>query len=87
MLEVGVLSVNGYETLIHVIRQEVKRNQETYKIKRGTMTSTKTCAVGDLKLDEDDLIKTDIELKKGDEVLTVKLSEDTWAILCKVVKM
>ncbi len=80
-------AVNGYEKLIHIIRQEAKRNQEIYKIKRGTMTSTKSCAVGELELDEDDLIKADIELKKGDEVLIVKLSEDTWAILCKVVNV
>lgn len=80
-------AVNGYEKLIHIIRQEAKRDQEIYKIKRGTMTSTKSCVVGELELDEDDLIKADIELKKGDEVLIVKLSEDTWAILCKVVNV
>ncbi|MCI8408697.1 MAG: hypothetical protein HFJ09_05420 [Lachnospiraceae bacterium] len=79
--------MNGYEKLISIIRQEVKRNQETYRIKRGTMTSAKTCAVGELELDEEDLIKADIELKKGDEVLIVKLSEDTWVILCKVVNV
>lgn len=86
MLEVGVL-MNGYEKLISIIRQEAKRNQETYRIKRGTMTSAKTCTIGELELDEDDLIKADIELKKGDEVLIVKLSENTWAILCKVVNV
>lgn len=79
--------MNGYEKLISIIRQEVKKNQEAYKIKRATMTSTKTCTIGELELDEDDLVKADIELKKGDEVLVIKLSEDDWAILCKVVNV
>lgn len=79
--------MDGYEKLICLIREEAKRSIEIDKIKRGTMTSTKTCVVGESELDEDDLIKADIELKKGDEVLIVKLSEDTWAILCKVVNV
>ena len=86
MLEVSVV-MDGYEKILSIIRKEVKRSQITHQIRCAVMTSEKTCVVGKLELDEDDLIKADIELKEGDDVLIVQVSEDTWAILCKVVRL
>ena len=52
------------------------------------MTSGTTCEIDGIELDADDLVvNADLKgkLKRGDKVLMARVSEDTYAILMKVV--
>lgn len=58
--------MNGYERIIKMMREQGAVNNPT-SLQLGEMTSAKTCKVGDLKLDADDLLiaqhLTDYEIK------------------------
>lgn len=80
--------MNEYEKMISVIRREAKRGVKFYQPKLATMTSRTTCTAGELDLDEEDLQKAEnLELKKGDDVLVIQVTENKWIILCKVVNV
>lgn len=58
--------MNGYERIIKMMREQGAVNNPA-SLQLGEMTSSKTCKVGDLKLDADDLLMaqhlTDYEIK------------------------
>lgn len=58
--------MNGYERIIKMMREQGAVNNPA-SLQLGEMTSAKTCKVGDLKLDADDLLiaqhLTDYEIK------------------------
>lgn len=58
--------MNGYERIIKMMREQGAVNNPA-SLKLGEMTSAKSCKVGDLKLDADDLLiaehLTDYEIK------------------------
>lgn len=79
--------------LLKIMREQGKKdNPETLVI--GTMSSAKSCTVGELELDAEDLLVAEhlvtdgSRLKKGDTVVLMKLEEqDTYVILSKVVEL
>ena len=78
--------MDAYEKLISVMRKEGRRNLVIYPLRQATMTSGTTCTVGEQELDDDDLVKAEnLELENGDNVLIAQISEEKWAIICKVV--
>lgn len=48
--------MNGYEKLIKAMRAEGTKGKTIYQPRIGIMSSEKVCKVGDLDLDEDDLL-------------------------------
>lgn len=82
--------MNGYEKLIKTIRQEGKRNQKPYPIRKAVMTAETKCSFGSQELEEEDLMVAHHlkgNLVKGDTVLITKISEECYVILEKVVEM
>ena len=69
--------MNGYERIIKMMREQGAVNNPA-SLQLGEMTSAKTCKIGDLKLDADDLliaqhltdyeIKIDIESKENTKI-------------------
>lgn len=77
--------MNGYEKIIKTMREQSK---SAPSMKVGTMLSETTCVMGQITLDEDDLMVSSHlkdKLKKNDDVLLVRISEDTYVIVAKVV--
>ena len=88
--------MNGFEKLLKVMAGD---SAETSQIVMATMESANTCKVGALKLDADDLViahhlttgwqvneTTFIEpLQAGDKVLVVRLSDELYAVMERVV--
>lgn len=77
--------MNGYEKIIKTMREQ---SESAPSMKVGTMLSENTCVMGQITLDEDDLLVSSHlkeKLKKNDDVLLVRISEDTYVILAKVV--
>lgn len=88
----------AYEDLIRMMQQQGAANN-TAEVTVGVMTGTRSCKVGDLPLSSGDLLIAEhltkkvalqgggyIEpLKKGDTVAVTRLSEDTFAILERLV--
>lgn len=83
--------MNGYEKLINIMRGEASRNNVKYPVKIAVMTSQTTCTYGNMELDAEDLLfaehLTKTTLKKGDVVLIVKVSEDRYALIERVVEV
>lgn len=80
--------MDAYEKLIKTIRNEGNRSRDLYPIKLATMTAAKTCTIGTLELDEDDLLVSEHlvgKLKKGDSVILARVSSDKFVIIEKVV--
>lgn len=82
--------MNGYEKMIQVIREEMSREKNDHPIRLGTMESAKSCSVGEMVLEADDLL-VDEELEKkleaGDTVLVAEVSNTRFVIIAKVVDM
>jgi hypothetical protein len=81
-------SGKGYERMIKRMRSEGSRSQGS-GIVLATMQSADKVKIGDLTLDysDGDFVKAEsIEsLSKGDDVLAYRLSDDLYAVICKVV--
>lgn len=104
--------MNGYEKFIKIMRDESKRGVSVPFIGIGEMTSSDSCKIGSLELDNDDLLiaehltknymhklKIDVSsshtvtdnseyikpLKKGDVVLLIRISEEKYAIIERMV--
>lgn len=81
--------MNGYERIIKMMREQGAVNNPA-SLQLGEMISAKTCKVGDLKLDADDLliaqhltdyeIKIDIESEGELETPTTTVSQHAHAI-------
>lgn len=80
--------MNGYEKIITMMKNAPSKKQQINSpFLLGEMTSNNTCSIGDIELDEDDLlINTSLEnkLEAKDTVLLSRLNEDDFIILCKV---
>ena len=81
--------MNAYEKMLMIMREQGKKgNPDTPKM--AEMASDSTVKTGALLLDEEDLLVASHlkgKLEKGDDVLIQKVSEDTYAILAKVVEL
>lgn len=72
------------------ILKMLKGNGSSIALQLGEMTSNSSCVIGELKLDQGDLmVNLDIsELTKGDIVICYKIDSETndekYLILCKV---
>ena len=80
--------MNGYEKLVKIMRSEGSRGNDKTYLKIGVMTSDKTCNIGALELESDDLLIGQHlygYLDKGDDVLVAKLSSQKYIIIEKVV--
>ena len=80
--------MNGYEKIVTMMQKAASKNGDINSpFILGEMTDAKTCDIGDIVLDEDDLL-VNAELKDnlaaGDTVLINRLDEDDFIILCKV---
>ena len=79
--------MNPYEKIINTMRKEAGRIERTSDIRMCEMTSGE---IDGIELDADDLVvNADLKgkLKRGDKVLMARVSEDTYAILMKVVSI
>ena len=79
--------MTGFEKILNIIRQEIKKNQSK-EIRLGTMESETDCMMGDVLLDPDDyLIAKGLKgnLKAGDDVAILVLSSERYIIIDKVV--
>lgn len=82
--------MNPYEKIINTMRKEAGKAERTSDIRMCEMTSGTTCEMDGVELDAEDLIiNADLKgkLKQGDKVLMTRVSEDTYAILTKVVSI
>ena len=82
--------MNPYEKIINTMRKEARRIERTSDIRMCEMTSGTTCEMDGVELDAEDLIiNADLKgkLKQGDKVLMTRVSENTYAILAKVVSI
>lgn len=82
--------MNAYEKMIRVIRKESEQSERAPALKMCEMNSGESCVMDGMTLDADDLVVSDHlqgKLKKGDLVLITKVSDETYAIIAKVVSM
>ena len=57
--------MNGYEKIINTIRSEARKNgKHTISLKIGVMTSPKSCKIGQIELDKDDIYVSEHLTKK-----------------------
>ena len=81
--------MNAYEKIIKTIRAESSRGSKK-EIKLGTMKSATKCMMGQIELDDEDLLineTLDGELEAGDDVLIAQVSSGIYVILAKVVSL
>lgn len=79
--------MTGFEKILNIIRQEIKKNQ-CKEIRLGTMKNETDCMMGDVLLDPDDyLVAKGLKgnLKAGDDVAILVLSNEQYIIIDKVV--
>lgn len=80
--------MNGYEKIINTMRKEATKGAKPFPIKLGTMTSSATCALGQLELDSDDFYVADhLELEEDDLVIVAQVSDEKFVIMEKVVEL
>lgn len=81
--------MNGYEQIIKLMRQQGEVN--SLPVPRiAEMTAPGECDIGDLVLDNDDLLVADHlkgKLKKGDTVLVQRVNDETYAIIERLVEL
>lgn len=81
--------MDGYEQIIKLMRQQGKVNDLPVP-RLAEMTAPEECDVGDLILDNDDLLVADHlkgKLKRGDTVLVQRVSDETYAIIERLVQI
>lgn len=84
--------MNGYEKIVLMMANASKKTTNddediSSPFIMGEMISSKKCSIGDIELDEDDLlINEELEgnLHEGDTVILNRLNEEDFVILCKV---
>lgn len=84
--------MNGYEKIVIMMTNASKKSSNdeddiTSPLILGEMTAAKKCSIGDIILDEDDLLineELEGELHAGDTVLLNRLDAEDFVILCKV---
>lgn len=76
--------MNGYEKIANMIKNQ---SNTASNIFLTTMESANSCTVNNLPLDSDDLLVSDhlTDLKQGDLVVIVRLNDEKYAILERVV--
>ncbi len=81
--------MNPYEQMIGIMREQgAVRNLPVPGL--AEMTGEKECDIGDLILDDDDLLVADHlkgKLKMGDTVLVQRLDDETYAIIERLVEL
>lgn len=81
--------MNGYEQIITLMRQQgCIGNLPVPRL--AEMTAETKCDIGDLVLDNDDLLVADHlkgKLKKGDTVLVQRVNDETYAIIERLVEL
>lgn len=81
--------MNGYETIVKLMRQQGGVNNLPVP-RQATMISPTECDIGDLVLDSDDLLVADHlkgKLRKEDTVLVQKIDDETYAIIERLVEL
>lgn len=79
--------MTGFEKLIHIIRKEINKCQKK-EVRLGVMENRTDCRMGDILLDKDDYIIAERlkgNLRQGDEVVILVLSNEQYIIIEKVV--
>ena len=81
--------MNGYEQIIKLMRKQGGVNNPPVP-QLAEMTGAAECDIGDLILDNDDLLVADHlkdELKKGDTVLVQRVDDETYVIIERLVQL
>lgn len=76
--------MDAYEKIIKTMRDEGNRNPAPV-LQLATMTGSRSCKLGTMELDADDLLSCVGNLKAGDRVVIYRISNDKYVILGKVV--
>ncbi len=76
--------MDAYEKLIKTMREEGNRNPSPVP-KLATMTGSRSCKLGTMELEADDLLFCVGNLKEGDRVVVCRISNDKYVVLGKVV--
>ncbi|MCI8483507.1 MAG: hypothetical protein HFH41_04110 [Lachnospiraceae bacterium] len=80
--------MNGYEQIIKLMREQGAANNLPVP-RLAEMKNTAECDAGDLMLDKEDLLIADHlkgKLKEGDTVLIQRVTDDTYAIIERLVE-
>lgn len=77
--------MDAYEKIIKTMREEGRRNPSPVP-QLATMTGARTCKLGTLDLDEDDLLFCVNNLEAGDRVVVYRITNDKFVIIAKVVR-
>ena len=76
--------MDAYEKIIKTMREESKRDPQPVP-KLATMTGERSCKLGTLNLNEDDLLFCVRNLEAGDKVVVYRITNDKYVIIAKVV--
>ena len=77
--------MDAYEKIIKTMREEGNRTPSPVP-KLATMTGSRSCKLGTMDLDEDDLLFCVRNLEVGDKVVVYRISNDKFVIIAKVVE-
>lgn len=82
--------MDSYEKIIQIIRKEFNRMNQN-QIRIAVMSGPTSCRMNHLDLDKEDLLFSEHllngKLKNGDMVLVVKISEEKFAVIEKLVEV
>ena len=81
--------MNGYTKLLKIMREQSKKGEEANYM-FAKITSSTRCKIGSIELDKDYLLfneQTLGNLKKGDMVLLLQLSNNKFVVMAKVVSV
>ena len=76
--------MDAYEKIIKTMREEGNRDPSPVP-KLATMTGERSCKLGTLNLNEDDLLFCVRNLEAGDKVVVYRITNDKYVIIAKVV--
>ena len=76
--------MDAYEKIIKTMRDEGNRNPAPV-LQLATMTGSRSCKLGTMELDADDLLFCAGNLKAGDKVVVYRISEEKYILIAKVV--
>ena len=76
--------MDAYEKIIKTMREEGNRDPSPVP-KLATMTGERSCKLGTLNLNEDDLLFCVNNLEAGDKVVVYRITNDKYVIIAKVV--
>ena len=75
--------MNAYEKIIKTMRAEGNKNPAPV-LQLATMTSERSCKLGTMELDADDLLFC-VYAEAGDRVVIYRISNDKYVVLGRVV--